>query len=246
MQNSTLHISAAGNNLRIRRYMIEHYNDMPKHFLPIPNSNHTLISHIVEQGLEHFGDVLIHVGAHTFDWFFYSFLENPRVNIVVDNDLTGSMGPAARALEFSDRVFACAGDFYCPFSWSEFVKFHESHDAPASILVSKSCPVPRGATFRLDGYDVVEWERPKMTNERQLLNISCYIFDHDPAILEIGREYELHKEDTFFTELSKGRKLAAYVCEEKGFNVNHKETYLSMKKFVSERGVVGSSSFVDL
>lgn len=216
-----LHVSAGGKNVRLKKFLKQEFNGIPKHVLPLPQKKMTVIEAIIKNAEKYFDKIIIE--ANNFNVCFISplFYHKVKVLTVIDNICSGPLGPTVRELHRrKKRIYGCAGDYYCDFSWYDFEKFHDSHDLPVSILISKSVPAPKGAKFNLNKTHVKSWERVKMTKKTDLINIGVYIIDPSEDILKETKKMTWHKEDVFFDKLIQKKLLAAYNPGGIGFNIN--------------------------
>lgn len=222
-------ISAGGENKRIKKFLLYHFNGIPKHLLPIYCHNHetTIIEKIVDDAKEHFDKIIISSNSKNTHIFRRTFKDFKKIVIEVDKFLTGPLGPICRKLLRSrKRSYGCAGDFFCEFSWKDFEKFHNSHDKPISILIASSFSMPDGAHFILDDRNIiVSWKRAKRTKDFDLINIGAYIIDPDPKVIKMVLDIAHHKEDVFFDLFVPKRLICGYNPGKMGFNINTFETY---------------------
>lgn len=218
----TLHISAGGRGERISDYINEMGLSVPKHLLPIPTEGKTILGEIILGAKSHMDRIIVWLSTQNYFWG--SELNFAEVRI--DNEMTGPLGPMLRNLIVTkSRTFGCAGDFYCDFSWEQFEAFHNSHNLPISILVSRSVPVLSGAKFFLNQEKIVEWNRVNKTKESDQINIGCYIIDPDESVIEEIKTIEKHKEDNFFDIFISKGIIAGYDPGGVGFNINTPTTY---------------------
>lgn len=220
---TTLHVSAGGPGSRIRPYILSTKREAPKHLLALPTPSGTILDQIVDQGMGLFDQIKIWTGPTNHEALKQYFGEEM---VLLDRHMTGPLGPVVREIQAtSERTFGCAGDFFCRFSWAEFVQFHNAHGLPATILVARSVAAPKGARFLLDGHRVTGWERVERTREEDRINIGCYILDPDPRLMECLAGLQSHKEDPFFDSLIRAGLLAGYDPGVRGFNINVAEVY---------------------
>lgn len=226
----TLHVSAGGRGERIADYIATFRPFLPKHLLPIPREGKTILGEIVFQALKHFGEVKVWSSKETYPMISLALEKLVPAKVKVDARMSGPMGPMIRSLLHSKtRVFGCAGDFYCDFSWSEFEKFHEAQGLPISILVSKSIPAPGGARFLIGENAIITgWERVRITTNDDRINMGCYIVDPVPEVVAVLKEMKVHKEDPFFDALIPKKLVTGYDPGVMGFNVNVSAVYESL------------------
>lgn len=222
----TLHVSAGGRGERIATYIASIRPFLPKHLLPIPTDGKTILGEIIFKAHAHFKEITIWSSKETYPWIVLAFEDLIPVKVRVDSEMTGPLGPMVRALlTTKQRTFACAGDFYCDFSWGEFEKFHDAHGLPISILVAKSVPAPGGARFHLSSGNIIGWERVEKTGKDDRINIGCYIVDPVPEVISELETLKKHKEDPFFDIFVPKKLIAGYDPSVPGFNVNVAEVY---------------------
>jgi len=225
----TLYVSAGGNNTRLKNFLKENFNNIPKHILPLPTKRLTIIETIIENASNHFDRIIIEANSQNIIFISPFFFNLLKVKTVIDNICSGPLGPIIRILqEKKERVYGCAGDYYCNFSWADFENFHNSHNMPVSILVSKSVPTPKGAKFNVNSGKIMSWERVECTSGNELINIGGYIIDPAEKILKAIREITWHKEDVFFDLLIKHGFIGAYDPGGIGFNINTPIIYKSL------------------
>lgn len=222
----TLHVSAGGRGERIAAYIASIRPSLPKHLLPIPTEGKTILGEIILKAHSYFDKITIWTSKETYPWMVLAFKDLVSVEVRVDTEMTGPLGAMARELlTTKQRVFACAGDFYCNFSWEEFERFHDAHGLPISILIAKSVPAPGGARFYLKNSNIIKWERVKKTKEDDRINIGCYIVDPIPEVISGLETLKKHKEDIFFNIFVPKKLVAGYDPVVPGFNVNVAEVY---------------------
>jgi NDP-sugar pyrophosphorylase family protein len=219
-------ISAGGVNARLKDYLSKEFNGIPKHILPLPGKNRSLIEEIINNARPFFGRIQVHVNSQNVIYLSALLGDIPDVEIVVDTYCSGPVGPQIRSLlNRKSRVYGCAGDFYCDFNWKDFEKFHESHGKPVSILVAPSVPVYDGATFELGGNTILSWERSAQTTRDDIINIGCYIINYTCDVEKVVEQLVYHKEDPFFSGLIEKGLLNGYRSSTIGFNVNTSMVY---------------------
>lgn len=217
----TLNISAGGKSSRMNLL-----GGQSKHLLPLPGIKKSILGKIVDDAKHHFDNIVIWGGDNTPD-LIKAF---PGL-VIRDSEMTGPLGPMLRNLVATkQRVYGCAGDFVCDFSWKEFEEFHNSHDFPVSILVARSVPTMSGARFFKNGAQIFGWERVEgQSSIQDLINIGVYIVDSDDRVIKSlefsGNEKPSHKEDPFFTKMIALNLLAGYDPGKTGYNVNTQEIY---------------------
>lgn len=232
---TVLHVSAGGINSRIKQYLDERCDGIPKHLLPIPGRENSLLEEILFQGETFFDHIRVWSNEYNILDFAGLVPNHHTTQFTVDRKMSGPLGPVIRyLLGRKQRAFGCAGDYYCEFLWQDMVAFHESHKQPVTILTARSAPFPNAATFTRQAEGKIDsWVRKDQSTEDDLVNVGCYIFDPDPALMRILRELERHKEDPTFDALIEHGMLAGYVPECPGFNVNTEETYGSLRKYLT-------------
>lgn len=225
-QMRKLHISAGGANTRLREYIYTNFGKIPKHLLPIPTPEGTILGQIMRDAETYFDRMTVWTSKGNIADFLPLVQKHKRANYVVDTYMTGPLGPLIRqAMQYRARSYACAGDFYCPFSWKEMERFHDGHDRPITILLTQSLPAADAAVFELaeDG-GVTGWSRRDST-ATDLINIGAYIIDPTPEVREMLAMLDRHKEDPFNTAAIDRGMLAGYVPDGMGFNVNTSSSY---------------------
>lgn len=222
----TLHVSAGGRGERIAAYIASVRPSLPKHLLPLPTEGRTILGEIALRAQHYFDRTVIWSSRENYAHIALALEDFSAVRVKVDKEMSGPMGPLVRSLlTTKHRVFGCAGDFYCDFSWKEFERFHEAQGLPVSILVANSIPVPRGARFLLDGGKIMGWERVAATVAEDKINIGAYIVDPVPEVIAGLRALEKHKEDPFFDMFIEKELISGYDPGVSGFNVNVGEVY---------------------
>lgn len=225
----TLHISAGGRSERIAAYIASVRPFLPKHLLPIPTEGKTILGEIILKAQGHFEEIVVWSSKENYPRISLALEDLTALKVQIDAEMTGPLGPMVRnLLTAKSRTFGCAGDFYCDFSWTEFEKFHDNHDLPISILVSKSIPAPGGARFHLINGNITGWERVERTTKDDRINIGCYIVDPVPDILSKLQTVKSHKEDPFFDLFVPKKLVAGYDPGVSGFNVNVAQVYESL------------------
>jgi NDP-sugar pyrophosphorylase family protein len=119
---------------------------------------------------------------------------------------------------------------YCKFDWSDFGRFHNSHDMPATLIAAKSCPVRKAAVFDIDGDVIKSWKRAEISSATDFINMGAYIFDGTEELVRICNGLTPHTEDVIFEALIQKRLLAAYCIESIGFNINEESTYKALEE----------------
>jgi len=227
-------ISAGGKSSRIRSFLDQQSEGMPKHLLNLPNQHHFLLGRIIESARNYFESIRVSASSENIHFLQPVFESSHGVRVEVDQFCSGPLGPLVRSLlEGRERAYGCAGDFYCQFSWKEFERFHDSHERSISILVAQSAPTKNGAKFNLNNQCIDSWERLGQTNGEDLINIGAYIIDYDKKIIPFLESMQHHKEDPFFDELIPLGHIAGYNPGVLGFNVNTYETYVQLCQYLS-------------
>lgn len=227
-----LHISAGGQNLRIKDFLRSEFNDIPKHILPIPGST-SIIEKIVKDAYEDFDELIIHANSNNHFFFESLFEEKPKVQVVIDYICDGPLGPVISDLETSDTCFACAGDLVCDATWKSFSDFHQSHSMPVSILVAKSIAVPLGAKFTVENKVITSWQRVNYSKSDNLINIGYYIIEKE--VLSIIKNLARKDENSFFDALIPMSKIGGYIFPEISFNINTDISYKKMCEVYSKK-----------
>jgi NDP-sugar pyrophosphorylase family protein len=229
MDNKHVTISAAGKGSRIREYMDNiGYNDLPKPLLKT-GSGETLIGRIARQSQE-VGDVMIYANYDTIRPIGESQDLPDDVYLLINRNIYGPLGPIYLDLfKNNKQAYMATGDMWSDFKWSEFIKFHNSHNKPVSILVGKSVPTKEGAIFHIDKNGFVKsWERVAHTTKGDLINIGAYIIDPDEKVMNNIRQLPSHKEDPFNDIMIADGLMAAYVADGTAYNVNNIEVYKAL------------------
>lgn len=222
----TLHISAGGKGERISSYIHSQGNSYPKHLLPIPTPSRTILGEIVDKSSVFFESVKVWSSESNYPSICSGIDSNRTHAVEIDDDMTGPLGPMVRNLLSShERTFGCAGDFFCNFSWNDFLVFHEGHSLPVSILIANSVPTKKGATFNAQNGKVTSWNRVDQTTTDDLINIGCYIIDPDDMVIQKLKSLKEHKEDLFFDSLIPTGFIAGYNPGNIGFNINIADVY---------------------
>jgi len=249
-RNKHITISAAGQATRIRSWMHKagFPEGTPKSVLPtgaeLPSGDkETLLGRIVRQAMR-VGRVAIYGNYDTMRGLG-ECPDLPRdVDLVVNRNITGPLGPIyLDVLRTARQSYMAAGDFWAELDWEDFIRFHNSHDKPVSIVVGSSVAAEGGARFLVDDDGTVRgWERVEgKTKETDLINIGGYIIDgYNPEAYEIVRRLnaETHKEDPFNDALIAIGGLAAYVLPTRAFNANNGEVYQALVEYSASRPTV--------
>lgn len=234
----TVHVSAGGNGTRIREGMeyLGFSPGFPKHLLPTGDGVETLLGRIVRQASK-LGHVAVYSNYDNVRFIGESTDIDPNISLQIARGFNGPLTAMINDINrTNDRSFACAGDFWADFEWSNFAKFHEQHDMPVSILVGPSVPTHEGARFKVgDDNKVNSWERVERTTDQDLINIGAYIVDPEKLVLRKLRELTWHKEDPFNDTMIKDGLMAAYVLNTPSYNVNNPEVYAALVQDVSQR-----------
>jgi NDP-sugar pyrophosphorylase family protein len=230
-------ISAGGENKRMKNFLLQQFNGIPKHLLPIPGKR-SIIEEIVKRAENYFQKIIISANEKNKKFFQKIFRNSKKVYVVIDKFLTGPLGPICRELlRTKKRTYGCAGDFYCEFDWKEFEEFHSNHSNPVSILVAPSVSVPDGAYFEIEKKTnkVISWKRRERTKEFDIINMGAYIIDPTSEVLNIISTIKYHKEDVFFDLFVPKGLIYAYNPNKIGFNINVPATYEKMCSFLKEK-----------
>lgn len=240
VRNNHITISAAGQGSRIRNAMDEmgYPKDMPKSLLPT-GTGETLLGRIVRQASE-MGHVMVYVNYDHIRTIGEHEDMSPDISLLINRNIYSALGPIyLDLLRTGKRSLMAAGDFWADFNWSDFLRFHESHNKPVSILVGPSVPTNEGAKFNVaDDGTVTSWERVDKTTSDDLINIGAYIIDPEKAVLETVRtlhEKKNHKEDPFNDAMIKAGLMAAYVLKDTAYNVNNIDVYKALLKGITEK-----------
>ena len=177
MEKYILHVSAGGKSSRMRKTLAL-TDVVGKHLIEIPVLGTSLLGGIIQNACC-FREIRIHCNEDN-ESVIKQKHQNSNVTVVVDNVMSGPLGPLVRELlNNRDMTLGCAGDFYSDFSWSEFLNFHIRKQADISVLISHSSPTLNGARFTLHrSGKITAWERVKETSEEDLINIGAYIISY--------------------------------------------------------------------
>lgn len=226
-------VSAGGKNTRIKNYLENRFFGIPKHILPLPKYNTTLLEKIVRDALPFFSEIVITTNENNFVFIKSLFNHYANVVVIIDRITNGPLGPLFRELlEKKEVVYACAGDFFCNFSWKKFNDFHYANKKDISILVAKSEPTKDGARFILENNIVKSWERVNTTMASDRINIGCYIINPNPNILSGLESLPKAKEDDFFDFFIPKGDIAGFDPKKMGFNVNTPSNYEALCNFI--------------
>lgn len=233
IRNNHITISAAGQGSRIRSAMNEmgFPNDMPKSLLPTGTAE-TLLGRITRQASE-MGRVMVYVN-YDHARIIGEHEDMPSdISLLINKNIYSALGPIyLDLLRTGKRSLMAAGDFWAEFEWSDFLRFHESHNKPVSILVGPSVSTYEGAKFHVaDDGTVTSWERVERTTSQDLINIGAYIIDPEKAVMETVQtlhERKDHKEDPFNDAMIKAGLMAAYVLKDTAYNVNNIDVYKAL------------------
>jgi hypothetical protein len=146
----TIHVSAAGNGLRLKEAVIGmgYDEDFPKHLLPIGRGQ-TLLGHIIKQALQ-MGAPVIYANQSNRPYFQSS--ASVPANVAVC--LTPGVTPLSPVIEHvrvtRTRGYAQAGDTWSGLNWQAFAAFHEKHDLPVSMAVGPYPLASEGTRLAVD------------------------------------------------------------------------------------------------
>jgi NDP-sugar pyrophosphorylase family protein len=229
----TLLICAGGRNQRIIDFCSDLIGGKPKHLLPIPYKNSTLLNQIIQNGRSFFDRFLIYGNENNWSTLANAVGECSDTEVLVDTAMTGSLGPAIRSINLSSEVFLAAGDAYSEFDWKDFYDFHQRSPESVSIIASPSCPVTTAATFQISDGHVVGWKRERTSNNRIPINIGFYIFPAMTPNNTVFSGLNRHEEGELFAALIPKLLLRAYVPRGLSFNVNDESTYKCLIDWIS-------------
>lgn len=241
--NNGITISAAGKATRIKDWMHRagYEEGTPKSALPT-GAGETLLGRVVRQAMP-VGRVAVYGNYDTMRGLGET-PDLPRdIDLVVNRNIIGPLGPLyLDALRTGHQSYMAAADFWAELDWSEFIRFHNEHDRPASILVARSVAAKEGAKFDVAGDGTVRsWERVDETKASDLINIGAYIIDGgNPDVMSIVTELnaKTHKEDPFNSAAIEQGLLGAFVLDTLAFNVNNEGIYRAMVDHSRTRPVV--------
>lgn len=229
-ERPTIHIAAGGSGTRIREGMnyLGFAPGFPKHLLPT-GSGETLLGRIVRQTLE-IGHPAVYANYDNVRHIGESDDIDPSISLLIARNCNGPLSPLVHDItRTNQQTYACAGDFWANFKWSEFADYHQSHDRPVTILVGPSVPTYEGARFNIgDDGAVDSWERVERTTSSDLINIGAYIVDPEKLVMKKLRELTWHKEDPFNDAMIGSGLMQAYVLDQPAYNVNNPEVYAAL------------------
>lgn len=230
-------ISAGGKNTRIKNYLVDRFSDIPKHILPLPKYNTTVLEKIVRDALSFFSEIVITTNENNYVFIRSLFSHYVNVSIVIDKICNGPLGPMFRELILKkETVYACAGDFFCNFSWKKFNDFHASNDSDISILIAKSMPTKDGARFiKGDINKIQSWERVTITNTNDWINIGCYIVKPNEALIDAIEKMPFAKEDIFFDYFIPKGNISGFDPGEISFNINTPGNYEALCAYIENK-----------
>lgn len=228
-------ISTGGRGTRIREYVNSIEDGLPKQLLPIPTEDQTLLHAVVNNARSCFDRFVMSTNEHNASFIKPLFENDTSVEVEIDTEHTGPMGPYLRSLrEKKEITFGCVGDFYCDFSWDEFINFHQSHERPISILAAKSVPTKGGARFNIENGAIVSWERVSKTFEEDNINMGAYIIDPSSDLIDQLHLLPTFKEDPFFDLFIPQGMVAGYDPGVPGFNINTPEVYRALTSHLTK------------
>lgn len=239
----TLLVIAGGEGSRMGDFLKEEFSGIPKHILPLPTRGISLIEAIIKGADSFFDEIIIEANYQTAIFFESIFNGNKKVIVNIDDIHSGPLGPVARRLEEKERIYACVGDMFCEFSWSDFEKFHNAHTRPISILIASSMAVPNGARFIIGPNNELSWERVVRTKENDLINMGVYIVERSSETIRLFNDLNnlettiRHKEDGFFDAAIRMGCVYAYNPGVLGFNINTPLTYQGLCTYLRKSDI---------
>lgn len=219
-----LHISAGGKNIRIKDD-IGSLNIPSKHFLPIPDSNISIIEKIIIDSHDFFEKIIIHSNPDNHEAFICFKAKYKKVDVTITKFI-GPLGPIYEQLSTQkSRSYLIAGDCYSSIDWQDFEHLHNKNQNPITILGGKSCKVDDGACFIVNKNKITGWKRKNTTNDNDIINIGAYIIDPTEHILKSIEKLDDEKEDSFFHHFINTNSIAIYIPNGLSFNFNKMSTY---------------------
>jgi NDP-sugar pyrophosphorylase family protein len=190
----------------------------PKHVLPV--LNRPLIEYQVD-ALSDTADVDVSYSRHNREYFDDYFEDRDDVDLDLDEELKGPLLPLFERAEGAEEdVVAMTGDAYTFEQMEDVLEYHESHDRPLTIGLTRSYPSPKACVFQEDDGVLQGFYREDGTSDTDdLINLGMYVASPEAAErLEMDRDS--FKEDDVFPELFEDGDAAAYVMDDTNVNIN--------------------------
>lgn len=119
------------------------------------------------------------------------------------------------------RILAVYGDFYATnFEIAAFLEAAERIQKPLVAAIGDSLLTTQAAAFGVDGSCVSSWTRKPHNEPGDLLNVGCYLIQHDERIDRAFDECQTFLEDDLFPKLIPNKQMGAYVVPGVFINVN--------------------------
>lgn len=128
------------------------------------------------------------------------------------------------------RILAVYGDFYAPsLDIQRFVEHAERIDTSVVAAIGDSLPTTQAAVFDIEGPLVRDWTRKQQNQAGDLLNVGCYLIQHDAQVDATFAGCESFLEDDFFPRLIPERRFGVYVVPGRFINVNTPDNLASAR-----------------
>lgn len=121
-------------------------------------------------------------------------------------------------------ILAVYGDFFAPaFDIGSFLKEAAQLRKPLVAAIGHSRPTTQAAVFDVDGTDVRDWTRKPRNVPGDLLNVGCYLIEHNEHMDAAFSACRSFLEDDVFPKLIPERRMGACVVPGEFINVNTPE-----------------------
>lgn len=190
----------------------------PKHVLPV--LNRPLIEYQVD-ALSGTADVEVSYSEHNREYFDEYFADRDDVDLDLDEELKGPLLPLfERADGAEEDVVAMTGDAYSFEQMEDVLEYHESHDRPLTIGLTRSYPSPKACVFQEEDGVLQGFYREDGTSDTDdLINLGMYVASPEAAE-KLDMDRDSFKEDDVFPELFEDGDAAAYVMDDTNVNIN--------------------------
>jgi len=190
----------------------------PKHVLPV--LNRPLIEYQVD-ALSGTADVEVSYSKHNREYFDTYFEDRDDVDLDLDEELKGPLLPLFERADGADEdVVAMTGDAYSFEQMEDVLAYHESHDRPLTIGLTRSYPSPKACVFQEDDGVLQGFYREEGTSDQEdLINLGMYVASPEAAE-KLDMDRDSFKEDDIFPALFEDGDAAAYVMADTNVNIN--------------------------
>jgi len=219
-QPSTVVLMAGGEGKRLRPYT----DDCPKPMLPIGGKPmlEIILERCIDAGFRHFVISVNYLKHRVMEYFGRGARWNIDIHYVEETQPLGTVGALSLLPQQPEHpLLVINGDILTRVSFLDLMRFHEEHQATATVCVREHfTEIPYGVVH-IDGADVtVMQEKPTLSH---YVNAGIYLLNPDVLRLLPRGEY-CDMPQLLDRVIKKGQRVSAFPIHEYWLDIGHPET----------------------